>query len=176
MFFSPWKAFCTHKNEKSWYICPFKCKRVSTLRVIWIVYHHLEMKHVRLEHDSHLKVINTLLLWKASCTHKKSWYICPFQCKPLSMLRVIKAIYHKMEVKHISLEHKSHFKVWNTLLVKEWFSRSEKHFAHIKMKKWNSLNIRPFQCNRVTKLAKGYISHLPPFGSETHLFWAQFTC
>ena len=28
----------------------------------------------------------------------------------------------------------------------------------------------------VEKLTKGYLSHIPPFGNEAHLFCAQFMC
>ena len=100
------------------------------------------MESIGFKHNSRVRVKNTLLVKKCSSRSEKHFEriktgkvdnSVPFNANvKLSLNRVVYAIAHHLEVKSIGFEHNSRVRVKNTFLVKECFSRSEKHFARIK--------------------------------------------
>ena len=113
------------------------------------------MESIGFEHNSRVRVKNTLLVKKCSSPSEKHFALIktgnvdnsvPFNANvKLSLNRVVYAIAHHLEVKSICFEHYSRIRVINTLLFKGCFSRSEKHFANIKTGKVD--NLVPFNAS-----------------------------
>ena len=93
------------------------------------------MESISFEHNSRVRVKNTLLVKKCSSPSEKHFAriktgnvdnSVPFNANvKLSLNRVVYAIPHHFEVKSIGSEHNSRGRHKNTLLGKKCFSRSE---------------------------------------------------